>query len=123
MDNIFDQLFEIADSGEALDKYLNANMLTVNEFYNSNYGSILLAKNSIENFILLKHGIISQLDYSKSYAKSFVLMLLDYCERFNFISATPCVYRILTKNNISINYRQNAALHFLYPRPNTNSEM
>ena len=123
MDNIFDQLFEIADSGEALDKYLNANMLTVNEFYNSNYGSILLAKNSIENFILLKHGIISQLDYSKSYAKSFVLMLLDYCERFNFISATPCVYRILTKNNISINYRQNAALHFLYPRPNTNSEL
>ena len=45
MDNIFDQLFEIADSRDALDNYLNTNMLSVNEFYNSNYGSILLAKN------------------------------------------------------------------------------
>lgn len=123
MDNIFDQLFEIADSGDALDIFLNANMQLVNEFYNSNYGSILLTKNSIEKFILFKHGVISQLDYTKSYAKSFVLMLLDYCERFNFIAATPHIYRILTDNNISINYRQNAALHFLYPRPNTNSEL
>lgn len=123
MDNIFDQLFEIADSGEALDNYLNTNMLSVNEFYNSNYGSILLAKNSIEKFILLKHGIISQLDYSKSYAKSFVLMLLDYCERFNYISATPQIHRILTDNNISINCRQKAALQFLFPRPTTNSEL
>jgi hypothetical protein len=123
MNNFFDQLFKIADSGDALDKYLNVNMQLVNEFYNSNYGSILLAKNSIEKFILLKHRNISQLDYTKSYAKSFVLMLLDYCERFNFISATPQIHRILTENNISINFRQNAALHFLYPRPNTNSEL
>ena len=100
MNSIFDKLFEVANSREALDKYLNANMLTVNEFYNSNYGSLLLAKNSIEKFILLKHGIISQLDYSKSYAKSFVLMLLDYCERFNFIAATPHIHRILTDNLI-----------------------
>ena len=35
MDNIFDQLFENADSGDALDIYLNANMQLVNEFYNS----------------------------------------------------------------------------------------
>ena len=123
MDNIFDKLFEIADSSDALDKYLNANMQYVNEFYNSNYGSILLAKNSIEKFILLKHGVISQLDFTKSYAKSFVLMLLDYCERFNFIAATPQIYRILTDNSISINCRQKAALHFLYPKPTTVSEL
>jgi hypothetical protein len=123
MDNIFDQLFEIVDSGDALDKYLNANMQLVNEFYNSNYGSILLAKNSIEKFILLKHRNISQLEYTKSYAKSFVLMLLDYCERFNFIAATPQIYRILTDNYISINCRQKAALHFLYPKPTTATEL
>jgi hypothetical protein len=123
MDNIFDKLFEIADSVDALDKYLNANMQLVNEFYNSNYGSIFLAKNSIEKFILLKHGVVSQLDYKKSYAKSFVLMLLDYCERFNFISATPRIYNILAKNNIQINFRQKAALHFLYPKPSTVTEL
>lgn len=119
MDNIFDQLLET----DSLDEFLNENMPIINEFYNSNYGSILLAKNSIEKFILSKHGIISQLDYSKSYTKSFVLMLLDFCERFNFISATPRIYKILTNNNISINCRQKASLHFLYPRPNTNTEL
>jgi len=123
MDNMFDQLFEIADSGNALDKYLNANMQFVTEFYNSNYESISLAKKSIENFILLKHKVISQLDYTKSYSRSFVLILLDYCERFNFISATPRIYKILIDNNISINCRQKAALYFLYPKPTTVTDL
>jgi hypothetical protein len=123
MTNIFDKLFEITDSADSLDKFLNENMQTINEFYNSNYDCILLSKNSIEKFILLKHSTISQLDYTNSYTKSFVLMLLDYCERFNFISATPRICTILTENNISINNRLQAAIQFLYPKPETNSEL
>jgi len=123
MNNIFDQLFEITDSKNALENYLDSNMQIVNEFYNSNYKSISSARNSIEKFILLKHSVIAQLDYTKSYAKSLVLMLLDYCERFNFISSTPHIYRILTNNSISINCRQKAALRFLYPPPKTNTEL
>lgn len=86
MNNLFDKLFEVSDTADSLDKFLNENMQTVNEFYNSNYACILLSKNSIEKFILLKNTIITQLDFSKSYAKSFVLILLDFCERFNFIA-------------------------------------
>jgi 2-polyprenyl-3-methyl-5-hydroxy-6-metoxy-1,4-benzoquinol methylase len=50
-------------------------------------------------------------------------MLLDYCERFNFIAATPRIYSILKHNDILVNNRLQAALLFLYPRPNTNSEL
>jgi hypothetical protein len=123
MYNLFDTLFDISDSADSLDKFLNENMQTVNEFYNSNYACILLSKNAIEKFILLKHHAISQLDFSKSYTKSFALMLLDFCERFNFISATPRICTILTEHDIPINSRLQAALQFLYPKPETNSEL
>ncbi len=123
MNDIFEKLFEITDSADLLDKFLNENMQTVNEFYNSDYSYIVTCKNSIEQFILLKDETIAQLDFDKSYNKSFVLMLLDYCERFNFISATPRIYYILNNNSIAINSRLQAALLFLYPKPNTNSEL
>jgi hypothetical protein len=123
MNNLFDTLFDISDSADSLDRFLNENMQTVNEFYNSNYACILLSKNSIEKFILLKYNAISQLDFTKSYAKSFALMLLDFCERFNFIAATPRIYTILAEHDIFINSRLQAALQFLYPKPETNSEL
>ena len=123
MNNLFDQLFEITDSADSLDKFLNENMQDVNEFYNSDYSHIITYKDSIDKFIQLKSKHIEQLDFTKSYSKSFVLMLLDYCERFNFVSATPRIFYILNNNNIAINSRLQAALLFLYPRPRTNSEL
>jgi hypothetical protein len=123
MSNLFEKLFEISDTTDSLDKFLNENMQAVNEFYNSDYSHIVSCENSIERFILLKHSTIAQLDFDKSYNKSFVLMLLDYCERFNFGGATPRIYYILTNNNIAINSRLQAALLFLYPKPKTNSEL
>lgn len=123
MSNIFEQLFEIADSADLLDEFLNGNMQTVNEFYNSDYNHISTCKNSIERFIVSKHNLIAQLNYSKSYNKSFVLMLLDYCERFNFRNATQRIYYILKDNDIAINSRLQAALLFLYPEPKSNSEL
>lgn len=123
MNKLFDTLFEISDSANSLDSFLNENMQLVNEFYNSNYAGILLSKNSIERFILLKYSAIYELDFSKSYNKSFALMLLDFCERFNFIAATARIYTILEEYDISLNSRLQAALLFLYPKPKTNSEL
>ena len=74
MSNLFENLFEISDTADSLDKFLNENMQAVNEFYNSNYACIQLSKNTIDNFILLKYNTISQLDFSKSYTKSFALI-------------------------------------------------
>jgi hypothetical protein len=123
MNNLFDTLLEITDSADLLDKFLNENMQAVNDFYNSDYSHIVTCKNSIERFILLKYNSIAQLDYAKSYNKSFVLMLLDYCERFNFPNATQRICYILGGNNIAKNSRQQAALLFLYPKPTYNSEL
>jgi ribosomal protein L11 methylase PrmA len=123
MNNLFEKLFEISDSADSLDKYLYENMQAVNDFYNSDYSHIVTCKDSIYNFIHSKSKHIEQLDYSKSYTKSFVLMLLDYCERFNFFGAMPRVYTILNSNSVTINSRLQAALLFLYPKPKTNSEL
>jgi hypothetical protein len=122
MNNLFDKLFEISDTADSLDKFLNENMQTVNEFYNSEYKSIFLSKDSINTFIQLKHGVIAELNYEKTYTKSFVLMLLEYCERVNLIGATPHIYSILDRNDIQINSRMQAALAFLYPKPTQNSD-
>jgi hypothetical protein len=123
MDNLFDKLFEISDTADSLDKFLNENMQSVTDFYNSDYSNIVGCKNSIERFILFKHSIVSQLDYTKSYSKAFISILLDFCERFNYISATPHVYSIINTNTIEINNRLQAALLFLYPKPTTNSAL
>lgn len=77
MKNLFSTLFEISDSADSLDKFLNENMQTVDSFYCSDYSHIVASKSPIEQFILLKYNQIAQLDYTKSYNKSFVLMLLD----------------------------------------------
>ena len=123
MNNLFNTLIEISDSTDSLDKFLNENMQVVTEFYNSDYNHIVVYKDSIERFILDKHHTIAKLDYTRSYTKSFVLMLLDYCERFNFIAATPRICSILNNNHIAINSRLQAALLFLYPKPENNSEL
>jgi len=123
MNDIFENLSAVADSTDSLDSFLNENMQAVNEFYNSDYSHIAACRDSIDNFIQLKYNSITQLDYTKSYNKSFVLMLLDYCERFNFLAATPRICTILNSNNIAINSRLQAALFFLYPKPQTVSEL
>jgi ribosomal protein L11 methylase PrmA len=122
MNNLFDQLFEVTDSADSLDRFLYENMQSVNEFYNSNYNTISLFADSINEFIQFKHRIIAELNYEKSYAKSFILMLLDYCERFNLFGAIPHIYYIIDKHEIQVNSRMQAALLFLYPRPNQNSD-
>ncbi len=123
MNDLFEELFEITDSIDSLDKFLNENMQAVNEFYNSDYHHIFTCKDSIDKFIQLKCQYIEQLDFAKSYTKSFVLMLLDYCERFNFLAATPRICSILNSYEIAINSRLQAALLFLHPKPLTNSEL
>ncbi|MDR1371015.1 MAG: class I SAM-dependent methyltransferase [Dysgonamonadaceae bacterium] len=114
MSNLFDKLFEISDTVDSLDEFLNENMQAINEFYNSDYKSICLSKDSVDAFIQFKHKTIAELNYEKTYTKSFVLMLLEYCERFNFIGAIPHIYAILNKNDIQINSRIQAALLFMY---------
>lgn len=112
--DLFEKLFTVSDSADSLDSFLIAEMQSVNDFYNSEYSNVVASKESIERFILFKSSIIEQLDYSKSYNKAFISILLDFCERYNFIAATPRIYSVLEKNDINIGHRLQAALLFLY---------
>lgn len=120
---LFDKLNDASGSVDSLDRFLNENIGLLNEIYDADCQSLLPLKNSIETFILLKFCIYSHLDYTKGYNQAFALMLLDFCERFNLLSATPRVYEILVSNNIPINSRLQATLYFLYPKPETNSAL
>lgn len=112
--DLFEKLFAVSDSADSLDSFLIENMQSVNDFYNSEYRSVLASKELIERFILFKSSIIEQLDYKKSYNKAFISILLDFCERYNFIAATPKIYSVLEQNDINIGHRLQAALLFLY---------
>jgi len=112
--NLFEKLFSISDTADSLDSFLKENIQSINELSNSVYKSIIDSKDSIERFILLKGNIIEHVDFQKSYNRAFISILLDFCERFNFISATPKIYSILEKNKINIGHRLQAALLFLY---------
>lgn len=112
--DLFEKLFAVSDSADSLDSFLIEEMQSLNDFYNSEYSNVLTSKESIERFILLRSSIIEQLDYNKSYNKAFISILLDFCERFNFIAATPRIYSVLEKNGINIGHRLQAALLFLY---------
>lgn len=111
--NLFEKLLEVSDSVDLLDSFLENNIQSINDFYNSEYSSVLDSKDSIERFILFKSNIIEQLDYQKRYNRAFVSILLDFCERFNFIAAAPRIFLVIEKNDINFGHRLQAALLFL----------
>jgi len=120
--NLFFQLLEI-DSSDKLSSFINKNIQSIYDFYNLDHKELLLAVSSIDEFIQVRNNFISDLDYSQSNNKAFILILLDFCERFNLISSTARVCTIIEHNHIVINMRMKAALLFLHPKPHTNSEL
>lgn len=70
--NLFEKLFSVSDSPESLDSFLNKSIQSINDFYSSEYISVVELSDSIERFILFKSSIIEQLDYSKSYNRAFI---------------------------------------------------
>jgi hypothetical protein len=120
--DIFDSIFSISESTEVLDQYISDNIDSIYEFHNKEYLDIKNLKDSIEKLILLKYGLIENLDYSKSYNKAFISILLEFSERFNLTSATLRVYSILESKGIHIGLRLQAGLLFLY-NIDTNSRL
>ena len=111
--NLFDNLFDKAESKDSLDTFLKENMLSINDFYNSDFSKMKECKSTIDKFILLKYQLIEELDFTKFYNRSFVIILFDFCERFNLRSSTQRIVSILLQNDLYIGYRLQAALLFL----------
>lgn len=123
MDEIFKTLFEESNDVASFADSLERNFLTIQDFFNAPYQTQYQQKNDIERLILLKNGIISHYNFQTVESRSFVLILLDLCERFALHGCIPRIMNIIQRNNIVINKRMTAALKFLFPRPSSNEEL
>lgn len=123
MEEIFKTLFrEINDAG-SFDDSLEKNIPAIEDFFNAPYQIQSQHKDDIERLILLKNGIFSRYTFQSIESRSFVLILLDLCERFALYSCIPRLMNIIQNNGIAINKRMTAALKFLFPSPSSNSEL
>ena len=123
MEEIFKTLFEEITDVTSFADSLERNLLTIQDFLNAPYQTQCQQRGDIERFILLKNRILSMYDYHTIESRSFILILLDLCERFALHSCIPRVMKIIQKNDISINKRMTAALKFLFPCPSSNEEL
>lgn len=123
MEEIFKTLLEESNDVASFADSLERNFLTIQDFFNAPYQTQYQQKNDIERLILLKNGIISHYNFQTVESRSFVLILLDLCERFALHGCIPRIMNIIQRNNIVINKRMTAALKFLFPRPSSNEEL
>lgn len=123
MDEVFKTLFEETSDVASFADSLERNFLTIQDFFNASYQTQYQQKDDIERLILLKNSIISHYDFQTVESRSFVLILLDLCERFALHGCIPRIMTIIQRNNIVVNKRMTAALKFLFPRPSSNEEL
>lgn len=123
MEEIFNTLFEEINDVRSFEDSLENNFLIIQDFFNASYQIQYQQKEDIERLILLKNGIMSIYDFQSVESRSFILILLDLCERFALHGCIPRIMRIIHNNGITINKRMTAALRFLFPRPSSNAEL
>ena len=123
MDEIFKTLFEETCDVASFADSLERNFLAIQDFFNAPYHTQYQQKDYIEQLILLKNSIISHYDFRTVESRSFVLILLDLCERFALHGCIPRIMTIIQRNNLVVNKRMTAALKFLFPRPSSNEEL
>lgn len=121
-EKIFDTLLTISNTTELLDTLENR-LQSIEEFFYAPYPQQEEQRDSFERFVLFKHSLLRELDYTAIQNRSFILMLLDLSERHGVYCCIPHLVSIIQTNNISINSRMEAGLRFTYPEPKTNEEL
>lgn len=120
---VFEKLFEESNNIESFSDSLSKNFQAVADLYEMPYRNQLEQQESIEKFILLKNKIISSYSYTNTQSRSFLLILLDFCERFGLYSCIPHVLKIIRNNNIAISKRMSAGIKVIVPRPTSNKDL
>lgn len=110
----FKTLFEIADSADELDHFLRDNVNLINLIAESNYEAISKETKEIRKLILLKKDIISNLNFSNTYNRAFIVLLIELCERLGLMAPLGIIYKISQDNNIVVGERLNAVLLYLH---------
>lgn len=123
MEEVFTLLFAETNDTQSFENSLEKKFHAILDFFNAPYQMQHKQKEYIEQLILLKNKTISGSSFQTSESRSFLLILLDLCERFALCSSIPPIIRIIKKNGIYINKRMSAALKYLYPSPSSNDEL
>jgi hypothetical protein len=123
MEDLFSTLFEEIKDDKSYEDSLDVNFQAIQDFFNAPYKDQSKQKEDIERFILLKNKTLSSYSYQSVESRSFVLILLDLCERFGLHGCIPRIMKIIQKNEIFINKRMKAALRYLYPGPSSNDDL
>lgn len=117
---LFYTLFEKAVSVEELDVFIKENIENIDSFSNQTYFELNEYRTSIEKFIQLKNQTFEALDFSQSYNKAFISILIEICER---LGERACILRlasIFLNKDIYLGERLNAVLLYLYNIQNNN---
>lgn len=81
--NFFYNVYTEASSVETLEAYLQKHSDDLYDIYSSRYEVLSEASDDIDRFVQLKFKYYSQLDFSSTQNRSFLLIMLDLVERLN----------------------------------------
>jgi len=109
---IFQTIIENSTSAEALETFIEDNLLDLTYVSDARFEELSEEKNEIDQFILQKIDVLCSLDFSKEDNRFFVLFLLDLCERLDLSSLHTLYNDVIRKFNIPITKRMEAILSF-----------
>ena len=120
MDNL-DKLILINNT-EALNTFLSENIQEVfDELFLSDYDEIKLYSNIINSYYSLNFRIIKNLDFIRIYNSSFILLLANFFERFDYPTSFNSIISLCKRKEINISSRLQAG-HLLLKKKTNNQE-
>ena len=123
MEEVFKEIYEEVSDINSFENSLERHFLTIQDFVNAPHHEQCKQIEDIERLILLKNNVISKYSFQTIESRSFILILLDLCERFALHSSIPRIMKIIKKNGISVNKRMTAAMKYLFPKPSSNADL
>lgn len=121
--NFFYNVYTEASSVETLEAYLQEHSDDLYDIYSSRYEVLSEASDDIDRFVQLKFNYYSQLDFSSTQNRSFLLIMLDLVGRLNLQGAMVRLARLVSDEGIKVTSRMQAGLSFVYPKPSTADDL
>lgn len=115
--SFFNNAYIEASSVESLEVYLQNHSDELYDIYSSRHDALFKVSEEIDKFVQLKFKYYSQLDFSSTPNRAFLLIMLDLVERLNLQGAMARLAKLVLDKKIEITSRMKAGLSFIYPKP------
>lgn len=121
--SFFNNAYIEVSSVESLEAYLQNHSDELYDLYSSRHDVLSKVSDDIDKFVQRKFKYYSQLDFSSTQNRSFLLIMLDLAERLNLQGAMACLARVVSDKEIGMTSRMRAGLSFIYPKPSTADDL